>query len=107
MTSGACDKPTAGRLGLNYKAGTAGAELPYKAAIAFDDPRLGRPLALARPQLANVPGKGQPKKVGCLMGGQAVFWSKVVVDMTYYRDFGSVTKWQLDVLPSLPLLSGF
>ena len=35
------------------------------------------------------------------MGGQAVFWSKVVVDMTYYRDFGSVTKWQLDILPSL------
>ena len=76
MTSGACDKPTAGRLGLNYKAGTAGAELPYKAAIAFDDPRLGRPLALARPQLANVPGKRRPKKVGCLMGGQAVILSK-------------------------------
>ena len=27
-------------LGLNYKAGTAEPELPYKAAIAFDDPRL-------------------------------------------------------------------
>ena len=40
--------------GLNYKAGTAGAELPYKAAIAFDDPRLGRPLASARPQFADV-----------------------------------------------------
>ena len=26
-------------LGLNYKAGTAEPELPYKAAIAFDDPQ--------------------------------------------------------------------
>ena len=63
LTSGPCDKPTAGRLGLNYKAGTAGAELPYKAAIGFDDPRLGRPLALARPQLGNVPSKGLQKKL--------------------------------------------
>ena len=67
VTSGACDKLVTRDLGLNYKAGTAGAELPYKAAIAFDDPRLGRPLALARPQLpnlpTNLPGRQLLKKV--------------------------------------------
>ena len=98
VTSGACDKLTGRDLGLNYKAGTAGAELPYKAAIAFDDPRLGRPLALARPQLANVPGS-RPKKL--LDGGwSSSYLAKVGVDMmTYYRDFSSVTKRQLGALP--------
>ena len=77
LTSGPCDKPTAGRLGLNYKVGTAGAELPYKAAIGFDDPRLGRPLPHwhAHNWPTNQQAKGT-KKVGFLMGGQAVIWPK-------------------------------
>ena len=84
VTSGACDKLTGRDLGLNYKAGTAGAELPYKAAIAFDDPRLGRPLALARPQLPNQPSyqTGSCSKK-LLDGWSSSYLAKLGVDMTY------------------------
>ena len=70
MTNELCGRGTA--LGLNYKAGTAGAELPYKAAIAFDDPRLGRPLASARPQFADVRQAVAQKRLLGVLGGQAV-----------------------------------
>ena len=71
-------------LRLNYKAGTAEPELPYKAAIAFDDPRL----AMARPQLPEnlpkpyqsvprhtlpcpLPNHHESQELGCPLGGQA------------------------------------
>ena len=98
-----CDKRTVcpgTALGLNYKAGTAGAELPYKAAIAFDDPRLGRPLGSARPQFADVRQAVAQKKVGGWTRWSSSYLAKVKVSMI----LDIVSKLQLGWCPIPQLL---